>query len=247
MNIKRQSFEREMALLLIMKKLWVFLLFSPVPLLFLSDFFQDSYVLKKIAGTEVFINIVLIAYYVQVKKIKFKLIDYYLIEALLFTISGALLLFFFSDSQFLMFIHTVGFYLTHFMYINVFRNEGSVLPALSTVIREWKILILTALFFVGLVFLLITYTPNSLLLISFVYSTQMMILCWMAYFRPISQRAFYIGFLGIFLLVMSNLWLAINLLYQPLNYTLGIYFVLYAASQFLIVESVLENQHQEKR
>lgn len=228
-----------------MKKIWVFLLFSPVFFLFFSDFFQDCYILKKIGGLEIFINGVLVLYYIQSKqskKVKFKQIDLYLIEALIFTIVGASLLFLFNDYQLLMFIHTVGFFLTHFMYINVFRDEGSVLPALSTVIKEWKIIILTVLFFVGLVFLLNTYTPNSLLLISFVYSTQMMVLCWMAYFRPVLRKAFYMGFLGIFLMVMSNLWLALNLLYQPLDYATGIYFLLYASSQFLILESISYNQ-----
>ncbi len=219
------------------------LLFSPVPMLYYGFFLQDFYILKQIGGLEVFSNLTLILYYIQSKKRKdFASIDAYLIEALLYTIVGAVLIFLFNDNLLLMFIHTVGFYLTHFMYINVFRSEGSVLPALSTLMQEWKIISLTVLFFVGLVFLLITYTPNSLLLISFVYSTQMMLLCWMAYFRPIPQIAFSFGFLGVFFMVISNLWLAINLLYQSLCHSITIYYILYSSAQFLIVESVLYNQ-----
>lgn len=229
-----------------MKKLWLLLYFSFVPSVFLSDFFQEPDILRKIGGLEAASNIILIFYYIQFKNSRFLLNDLYLIEALLFTTTGGILLLFFNDNQLSMFINTVGFYLTHFMYINIFRDEGSVLPALSSVIKEWKIIVLTILFFIGLVFLLITYTPNSLLLISFVYSTQMMVLCWMAYFRPISQKAFYIGFMGVSLLVMSNMWLAINLLYRQLYYPVGIYFLIYATSQFLLVESILYNRNQIK-
>lgn len=226
-----------------MKKLWLLLYFTFVTAVFLLDFFQEPNILKKIGGVEAASNIILIFYYIQYKNSRFILKDLYVIEALLFTATGGILLLFFKDYQLLMFINTVGFYLTQFMYINVFRDEGSVLPALSSIIKEWKIIVLTILFFIGLVFLLITYTPNSLLLISFVYSTQMMVLCWMAYFRPIPQKAFYMGFAGVFLLVMSNLWLAVNLLYRQLSYPVGIYFVFYATSQFLLVESILHNRN----
>lgn len=229
-----------------MKKLWLLLYFSFAPFVFLSDFFQEPDILRKIGGLEAVSNTILIFYYIQYKNSRFILKDLYLIEALLFTATGGILLLFFKDNQLSMFINTVGFYLTHFMYINVFRDEGSVLPALSSVIKEWKIIILTILFFMGLVFLLISYTPNSLLLISFVYSTQMMVLCWMAYFRPIPQKAFYMGFVGVFLLVMSNVWLALNLLYTQLYYPVGIYFVIYAISQFLLVESILYNRNQQE-
>jgi hypothetical protein len=145
-----------------------------------------------------------------------------------------------------MFINTVGFYLTQFMFINVFRAEGSYLPALSAIFKDWKIIFLTVLYFVGLAFLLITYTPNSLLLISFVYSTQMTVLFWMVYFRPLPRKAFIISFAGVFLLVMANLWLALNLLYKQLDYAVGIYFTIYTTSQFLLVESVLYNRNKKQ-
>lgn len=229
-----------------MKKSFLLLYYGFIPALFIFDFFQERDILKKIGGLEAFSNSILVFYTIQYKKAKFDLIDLYLIEALLFTVTGGLLLLFFKDFQLLMFINTVGFYLTQFMYINIFRTEGSFLPDFSSVLKDWKIIILTILFFVGLAFFLITYTPNSLLLLSFVYSTQMMVLCWMAYFRPIPSKAFYMGFAGVFLLVMSNLWLAVNLLYRHFTYPVGIYFVLYATSQFLLVESILYNQNLSK-
>ena len=226
-----------------MKKLLLLLYFTFVPAVFLLDFFQEPNILKKIGGLEAASNIILIFYYIRYKNSRFILKDLYLIEALLFTTAGGILLLFFKDQQLLMFINTVGFYLTQFMYINVFRDEGSVLPDLSSIIKEWKIIFITVLFFIGLVFFLITYTPNSLLLISFVYSTQMMVLCWMVYFRPIPKKAFYMGFIGVFLLVMSNLWLAVNLLCRQFPYPVGVYFVFYATSQFLLVESILHNRN----
>lgn len=229
-----------------MKKIYLLLYYAFIPSLFFFDFFQELGILKKIGGLEALSNIILIFYTIQYKKSKFALIDLYLIEALLFTATGGILLLFFKDYQLLMFINTVGFYLTQFMYINIFRAEGSFLPAFSSVLKDWKIIILTILFFIGLAFFLITYTPNSLLLISFVYSTQMMVLCWMAYFRPIPPKSFYMGFFGVFLLVMSNLWLAINLLYRQFSYPIGIYFVLYATSQFLLVESIMYNRSLSK-
>ncbi|MDZ7934874.1 MAG: lysoplasmalogenase family protein [Emticicia sp.] len=200
--------------------------------------------MKKVGGLEAISNLILILYYIQYKKSKFILIDLYLIEALLFTITGGMLLLFFVDKQLLMFINTVGFYFTQFMFISIFRVEGSFLPALSSVIRDWKIISLTILFFIGLTFLLITFITNSLLLISFVYSIQMMVLCWMAYFRPIPQKAFFMGFAGVFLLVISNLWFALNLFYRQFSYPVAIYIVIYATAQFLLIESILYNRNQ---
>jgi YhhN family len=227
-----------------MKKLWFWLYFGFSLVLFPADFFQEFDMMKKIGGLEAISNLILILYYIKYKKSKFVLIDFYLIEALLFAIAGGILLLFFVDKQLLMLINTVGFYLTQFMFINIFRTEGSILPELSSVIKEWKIILLTILFFVGLAFFLITYTPNSLLLISFIYSTQMMVLCWMAYFRPVPPKAFYMGFVGVFLLVMSNLWLAINLFYRQFDFSVGIYFMIYATSQLLLIESIMYNQNQ---
>ena len=168
-------------------------------------------------------NLILGFYYSRHLQPKFVLIDWYLIEALIFTCVSAILLLIFDNNQLLMFTNTAGFYFTQFMYINVFISEGSFLPALSSILKEWKIIFFTIFFFVGLVFFLIIFTPNSLLLISFVYSTQMMILFWMAYFRPISMFAFNMSVVGACLLVMSNLWLAINLLYRILPYSVGIW------------------------
>lgn len=227
-----------------MKTLWLLLYFGFIPLLLIADFFQEFDMLKKVGGLEAISNLILILYYIHYKKSKFILIDLYLIEALLFTITGGVLLVFFVDKQLLMFINTVGFYLTQFMFINIFRVEGSFLPALSSVIKEWKIILLTILFFIGLTFLLIAFIPNSLLLISFVYSTQMMVLCWMAYFRPIPQKAFFMGFAGVFLLVISNLWFALNLFYRQFSYPVAIYIVIYAIAQFLLIESILYNRNQ---
>ncbi|GAB2631132.1 hypothetical protein GCM10027035_27300 [Emticicia sediminis] len=246
MNIRNVLFDYDEYIVTDMKKAFLLLYYGFIPALFFFDFFQERDILKKIGGLEAFSNTILVFYTIQYKKAKFDLVDLYLIEALLFTATGGLLLLFFKDYQLLMFINTVGFYLTQFMYINIFRTEGSFLPAFSSVLKDWKIIILTILFFLGLAYFLITYTPNSLLLISFVYSTQMMVLCWMAYFRPIPSKAFFMGFAGVFLLVMSNLWLAFNLLYRHFSYGVGIYFVLYATSQFLLVESILYNQNLSK-
>lgn len=229
-----------------MKKIYFLLYFGFIPVFLFSDSFREFGMLKQVGCLEAISNLILISYYLNFKNSKLLLIDFYVIEALLFTITGGVLLIFFVDKQLLMFINTVGFYLTQFMFIAVFRNEGSILPALSSLIKEWKIIILTILFFVGLAFLLIALIPNSLLLISFVYSTQMMVLCWMAYFRPIPQKAFYMGFAGVFLLVISNLWFALNLFYREFSYPVGIYFVLYATSQLLLIESILSNRNKDQ-
>lgn len=229
-----------------MKKLWLLLYFGFIPVFLFSDSFREFDMLKQVGSLEAISNLILVSYYLNFKKSKLLLIDFYVIEAILFTITGGILLLFFVDKQLLMFINTVGFYLTQFMIIAIFRIEGSTLPALSLVIKEWKIIVLTILFFVGLVSLLISLIPNSLLLISFVYSTQMMVLCWMAYFRPIPKKAFYMGFAGVFLLVISNLWFALNLFYRQFSYPVGIYFVLYATSQFLLIESILYNRNNKQ-
>lgn len=227
-----------------MKKLWLLVYYGFIPAIFWVDFYDEPVFLKKIGFLEVISNLILVLYYIRYKKSNFILIDWYSIEALLFTCAGGVLILIFKNHHLSMFLNTVGFYLTQFMYISIFRNEGSILPPFISVVREWKMIVLTILFFIGLVFLLITYTPNNLLLISFVYSTQMMVLCWMAYFRPISQKAYAMGFMGILLLVMSNLWLAINLLYKELPYQISIYFIIYATSQLLVIESILYNRNR---
>jgi uncharacterized membrane protein YhhN len=191
-----------------MRKLWLFIYYSIIPAIFYFDFYNEPNFLKKIGGVEVVSNVILIFYYITSKKSKFISIDWLLIEALLFTCAGGLLLLLFRDTELLMFTNTVGFCLTQFMYITIFRKEGSVLPAFSSAY------------------------------------TQMMVLCWMAYFRPIEQRAFIMGFVGVVLLVISNFWLTLNLLYQQFPYQIGIYFIIYFSSQLLIVESVLVNRNQ---
>jgi YhhN family len=227
-----------------MRKLWLLIYYSIIPAIFYFDFYNEPNFLKKIGGLEVVSNVILIFYYITSKKSKFISNDWLLIEALLFTCASGLLLLLFRDTELLMFTNTVGFYLTQFMYISIFRKEGSILPAFSSAYKAWKMIILTIVFLVGLLFVLVQYIPNSLLVISFVYSTQMIVLCWMAYFRPIEQRAFIMGFVGVFLLVISNFWLTLNLLYQQFPYQTGIYFMIYFSSQLLIVESVLVNRNQ---
>ena len=140
-----------------------------------------------------------------------------------------------------MFINTVGFYLTQFMYINIFRNEGSILPPYFSAFKEWKMLAVSIILAIGLLLLLIPYVPDNFLVISFVYSTQMLVLCWMAYYRPIGKKANKKGILGVSLLIISNLWLTINLLVFHFPYMIFSYFVLYACSYFFIVESILKN------
>jgi len=65
----------------------------------------------------------------------------------------------------------------------------------------------------------------------------------MAYFRPISPKGFYMGFGGVFLLVLSNLWFALNLFYRQLPHPVGVYFFFYATSQLLLLESILDNRN----
>jgi len=102
-----------------MKKLWLLLYYSFTLILFFADFFQELDIMKNVGVFEAILNLILIFFYVSYKKSKFMLIDLYLIEALLFTIAGGILLLFFVDKQLLMFINTVGFYLTQFMFINI--------------------------------------------------------------------------------------------------------------------------------
>lgn len=229
---------------LFMKKLWLLVYFSVVPVAIWGDCYDEIIFLKKIGGLEVLVNLLLLFYYLDYKKLKFIQIDWYLIEALLFTIAAGLLILEFKDIEILMLINTIGFYLTQFMFISVFRSEGSILPAVSVVFKEWKMIMMSILFIVGFVFVLIKFIPNSLLVISFVYSTQMMILFWMAYFRPVSFRVFVMGFLGIFFLIVANLWLTINLLFHQFFCALGVWAILYGCSQFLIVESVLVKRNK---
>jgi hypothetical protein len=224
-----------------MKKLWGIAYFSFIPATILADFYQESIFIKKIGLLEVISNLILIFYYISNRKSKFINRDWLLIEALLFTTAGGIVLQLYENSQLLMFINTVGFYLTQFTYISIFRKEGSILPPYSSALREWQMLIISIVFAIGLLILMIPYVPDKLLVISFVYSTQMLTLVWMTYFRPISGKPYRFGMLGVTLLVISNVWLTINLLAYTFPYMIFCYFTIYAASQYFIVESILKN------
>ncbi len=223
-----------------MKKLLAILYFGFIPATLFSDFFQKGVFLQKIGILQGVSNLFLVFYYIKCRKTKFINRDWYLIEALLFSCVAGILVQLYDDLSTLMFINTVGFYLTQFMYINVFRNEGSELPSFGSIYKEWEITSLSIIFGIGFLFLITKFIPDKLLVISFVYSTQMLILCWMVYFRPISRRVFIEGFVGVFLLVISNLWLTINLLVHSYPLMIFTYFMLYALSQFLIVGSILK-------
>ncbi len=224
-----------------MKKLWVIAYFSFIPATILADFYHEAVLIKKIGGLEVISNLILIFYYLSNRNTKSFLNDWLLVEALLFTCVGGILLQLYENHELLMFINTVGFYLTQFMYINIFRKEGSSLPPYFSAFKEWKMILITISFAIGLIIIIVPSVPDKLLIISFVYSTQMLILFWMAYYRPISKNSYHKGLWGVVLLIISNLWLSINLLTHQFQYMVFIYFILYACSQLLIVESILEN------
>ncbi len=224
-----------------MKKLWGILYFTFIPVIIFANFYKETIFIQKIGGLEAITNLLLLFYYISNRKTKFINNDWLLIEALLFTSVGGILLQLYDNEELLFFINTVGFYLTQFTYINIFRNEGSCLPPYFSAFREWKMLIISILFVLGLLFIFTPYIPDKLLVISFIYSTQMLILCWMAYYRPIEKRAYQVGLLGVSLLVLSNVWLTISLLVAQFPYMGFCYFLLYASSQFFIIESVLKN------
>lgn len=224
-----------------MKKLWGIVYFSFIPATIFADFYQEAILIKKIGLLETISNLILIFYYVSKRKSKLTNNDWLLIEALLFTIAGGIILQLYENQTLLMFINTVGFYLTQFTYISIFRKEGSILPPYSSALKEWQILIISVVFAIGLLILLIPYVPDELLVISFVYSTQMLILVWMAYFRPITGKSYRFGMIGVTLLVISNLWLTVNLLTYTFPYMIFCYFSIYATSQLFIVESILKS------
>jgi YhhN family len=224
-----------------MKKLWSIAYFSFIPATIFTDFYHEAIFIKKIGLLEAISNLILIFYYVSHRKSKLINNDWLLIEALLFTAVGGIVVQLYENQELLMFINTVGFYLTQFTYISIFRKEGSILPPYSSAIREWQMLIISIVFAFGLLILLIPYVPDKLLVISFVYSTQMLILVWMAYFRPTSGKSYKFGMAGVTLLVISNVWLTINLLAYKFPYMIFFYFSIYAVSQYFIVESILKN------
>jgi hypothetical protein len=230
-----------------MRKFLIVFYYSFIPATIFSDFFYEPILLQKVGGVEAVSNIILVFYFIKSRKTKFINTDWLLIEALLFTVAAGILLLLYSNVVTLMFINTVGFYLTHFMYIIIFRKEGSVLPAISTAIKEWKMILVTLLFMIGILIVLVPYVPSSLLILSFVYSVQMLILCWMAYFRITEKRPYIEGFLGVVLIIFSNLWLTIDLLCFKLPYTIAIYVLIYTVSQHLMVSSVLRTNNAKTK
>lgn len=246
MNLKILLFLKEVWTTVAMRKFLIFIYYSIIPAVIIFDFFNEPIFLQKIGGLEAVSNIILIFYYINSRSSDFVKTDWLLIEALLFTSAAGFLLLLYKSEETLMFINTVGFYLTQFMYITIFRKEGSTLPVFSTVFKEWKMILLTFFFLIGFLIILIPSVPGSLIVLSFVYSTQMLILCWMAYFRPISKRAYFEGLLGVLILILSNLFLTINLLHLRYQYMIAIYFTLYAVSQQLIVTSIFRNNNVVK-
>lgn len=224
-----------------MKKRWYILYFGFIPSLVFANFYKETILIQKIGGLEAITNLILVSYYITNRKSKFIGNDWLLIEALLFTLVGGILLQIYEDEELLFFINTVGFFLSQFTYINIFRKEGSSLPPYFSALREWKLMVVSMLFVFGLLFIFIPYIPDKLLVISFVYSTQMLILFWMTYYRTIEKKAYQVGLLGVVLLVFSNISLTISLLVTQFPYMVITYFLLYAGSQYFIVESILKN------
>ncbi len=196
--------------------------------------------MQKIAAIQVLANLILIFYYTDNRKTEFWSNDWKLIEALIFTITAGTLILIFKNEELMMFINTVGFYFTHSLYISIFRNEGSTLPHHNDLLKNWRILLFTLAGLVVILVLVMPYLPNVLLVVSFVYSTQMMILCWMAFFRPIPKKIFLQGLLGTALLLFSNLWLPVNLFVYKLPYPFFIHSLLYCTANFFVVKSILE-------
>lgn len=226
-----------------MKKLWYIVYFCAIPAIFFANFYTETIFIQKIGGIESITNLILVLYYITNRKSKFITNDWLLIEALLFTCVGGILLQLYENEELLYFINTMGFYLSQFTYINIFRNEGSSLPPYFSAFREWKLMAVSLLFILGLLFVFTPYIPDKLLVISFIYSTQMLILCWMAYYRPIEKKAYQVGILGAVLLIFSNVWLTISLLVVQFPYMVLIYFIFYSSSQYFILESILKNMN----
>ncbi|WP_435354062.1 lysoplasmalogenase family protein [Emticicia sp. SJ17W-69] len=224
-----------------MKKLWYIVYCCAIPAIIFANFYTETIFIQKIGGIESITNLILVLYYITNRKSKFVTNDWLLIEALLFTCVGGILLQLYENEELLYFINTMGFYLSQFTYINIFRNEGSSLPPYFSAFREWKLMAVSILFILGLLFVFTPYIPDKLLVISFIYSTQMLILCWMAYYRPIEKKAYQVGILGAVLLIFSNVWLTISLLVAQFPYMVLIYFIFYSSSQYFILESILKN------
>jgi hypothetical protein len=224
-----------------MKKRWTIVYFCFIPTTIFVDFCIKTNFIHKIGMLEAIFNLILIFYCISRRKSKFINNDWLLVEALLFTCVAGIISQLYDSIELLIFINIVGFYLTQFTYISIFRNEGSILPPYYLALKEWKILVFSLSFIIGFIFFLIPHIPNKLLVIGFVYATQMLILVWMGYYRPIRKKTYNEGLLGITLLIISNLFLTISLLTYPFPHVTLIYFILYANSQLFITKSILKN------
>ena len=171
-----------------MKKKWVVIYYCFVFVTIFADFCEGVSFMEKIATIQVIANLILIFYYVNNRQSEFWSNDWKLIEALLFTIAAGTIILLFKNEELKMFINTVGFYFTHSLYISIFRNEGSTLPHHNDFLKNWRLLLFTFAGLVVILVLVMPYLPNVLLIVSFVYSTQMMILCWMVFFDQYQKR-----------------------------------------------------------
>lgn len=91
-----------------MKKLWSIIYFSLILATALVDIYTETFFIQKIGVLEAISNLVLIFYYISNRQSRFIHNDWLLIEALLFTCVGGIIVQLYDNEELLMFINTVG-------------------------------------------------------------------------------------------------------------------------------------------
>lgn len=145
------------------------------------------------------------------------------------------------------FLQLVSAFFVHFIFINIFRNEGAYVFNIAK-INILKVLVpaLIVFFFFG--FVLLPVLPNVLYFMVIFYAIEVAILVVIGYFRPVSENEYWLVAVGVTLLLLKDILYSYfffvfksnqHLLYIP-------FYIFNASAYFLIIYGIAINQNTNK-
>lgn len=145
------------------------------------------------------------------------------------------------------FLQLASTFFVHFIFINVFRNEGAYVFNIAR-INILKVLIpaLIVFFFFG--FVLLPLLPNVLYFMVIFYAIEVAILVVIGYFRPVSEKKYWLVAVGVTLILLKDILYSyfffvfksnLHLLYIP-------FYIFNALAYFLIIYGIALNQNANR-
>lgn len=157
--------------------------------------------------------------------------------ALVFSLSGDILLMFDEHSNIYFMLGLVSFLLAHIFYCVVFLRKR------NSKIKPLELIAILSIYGLGF-FYLLKDSLNDLLIPVIVYMIVILIMVITAYLRykRVPEKSFILVFFGALLFIISDTILAMDKFYRPIPFS-GVYIMLtYAIAQYFIVLGILKQR-----